>query len=383
MLKITDKSKCSGCHACFSACPKQCIKMTEDKEGFLYPTIDEAECVNCGICEKVCPIITPLEIANKKVVAYSAISKDEDTRMKSSSGGIFTELAKRVIEKNGVVFGAGFDTDMNVIHSYTTTKEGLEKFRGSKYVQSTIGNAYKKAKEFLDKGALVYFSGTPCQIGGLYSYLNKDYDNLITQDIICHGVPSNKIWKKYLASRKNEAGTDGVKSIAFKDKRTGWETYSVTIKFDNDKEYTNRSSRDNMMRVYLANLCLRPSCYACKYKSKSRQSDITLADFWGVKNIAPQMYDNKGTSLVIVSTSKGKALFDELSDRLGYKEVSLDEAIKYNMSMVASPSVPKKRDSFMKYAEKKDFDSLVASYCKPTLKQRIKRLVKKILKRDK
>ena len=381
MLKIIDKSKCTGCHSCFSVCPKQCIKMTEDQEGFLYPTIDEDKCVNCGLCEKACPIITPLEVTNKEAIAYSAISKDEDTRMKSSSGGIFTELAKRVIEKNGVVFGAGFDCEMNVVHSYTTTKEGLEKFRGSKYVQSIIGDTYKQAKEFLDRGTLVYFSGTPCQIGGLYSYLNKEYDNLITQDIICHGVPSKKIWNKHLECRKKQIGADKVSSIAFKDKRTGWETYSVAIKFENGKEYASRSSKDNLMRAYLANLCLRPSCYNCKFKTKNRQSDITLADLWGAKSITPQLYDNKGTSLVIIGSERGKMLFEEISNSLTYTEIDLDEAIKYNSSMIASPPMPKKRDSFMLSVEKEDFDKVVERYCKPTLKQRIKRLIKKILKR--
>lgn len=380
MLKIIDKSKCSGCHACFSVCPKQCIKMTEDREGFLYPTIDENECVSCGLCEKACPIITPLKITNKEAVAYSAISKDEDTRMKSSSGGIFTELAKKVIEKNGVVFGAGFDCEMNVVHSYTTTKEGLEKFRGSKYVQSIIGNAYKQVKEFLDNGTLIYFSGTPCQIGGLYSYLNKKYDNLITQDFICHGVPSPMVWKRYLEERNKLAGSK-VKNACLRNKRTGWSRFSVSFTFENGTEFSQRAGNDSFIKGFMANLCLRPSCYACSFKTAVKQSDITLADCWG-KGLAPEEFnDDKGVSLVVINSEKGNLIFSELKEYIEKNKVDFGSALKSNFPAVNSVPMPKKRDRFMLSVGKDKFDKVVESYCKPTLKQRIKRLIKRILKR--
>lgn len=387
-IEITDPSKCSGCHSCFSACPKGCISMTADSEGFLYPTVNDSECVLCGACIKACPIITKKETENKieEITAYGAYNRDESIRQKSSSGGIFTLLAQSIIERGGVVFGASFNEDFSVSHSAALTVSDLAKFRGSKYVQSTIGNAYEEAQRYLKEGRAVLFTGTPCQIGGLYSYLGKDYDNLYTQDIICHGVPSPSVWKSYIEQRKKEAEANNVSSVFFKDKRTGWKTYSISIEFDKDKSYTKRASADSMMRAFMKNLCLRPSCHECAFKEKVRQSDITLADYWGADTLIPRWDDDKGLSLVIVNSSRGRELFDSVKDKTEHIRTDFEKAIVYNSSMIKSAKASVKRDGFMSEIPCEDFDSTVNKYItapKRTFKGRVKSVIKKILRRFK
>ena len=237
-IEIIDKSKCSGCSACFSVCPKRCIVMREDKEGFLYPSIDDKNCIHCGLCERICPIKNRyLPPDNKDIIAIAAQLKDDSLRLNSSSGGVFTAIAEEVIKRGGVVFGAAFNKNLGVRHIYTETKEGLSQIRGSKYLQSIIGDAYKQAEHFLKNGRQVFFTGTPCQIGGLYAYLGENYDNLITQDLVCHGVPSPLVWGKYLTYRKKEAGAN-VENVFFRDKRVGWKKYSISLKFSNQTEYS-------------------------------------------------------------------------------------------------------------------------------------------------
>lgn len=197
MIHITNRQDCCGCAACAQRCPKQCISMKEDAEGFLYPTVDTEVCIDCGLCEKVCPELNSGRERQPQKV-YAAINKDEKIRLGSSSGGVFTALAEQTIDEGGVVFGARFDENWEVVHAYTETKEGLTAFRGSKYVQSRIGNAYKDAERFLRNGRKVLFTGTPCLVMGLKLYLGRDYDNLLTVDFLCHGVPSPKAWRLYL-----------------------------------------------------------------------------------------------------------------------------------------------------------------------------------------
>lgn len=230
MINIIEKSKCNGCYACATACPKRCITMTVDEEGFWYPEIDTTSCVNCDACIKVCPIETSYTpLTKKNITAYAAMHKEDFVRLNSSSGGIFSALATYVLEKGGVVFGAGLDEEFNVVHTYVENVEDLTVLRGSKYVQSKIGEAYKEAEIFLKKGKLVYFSGTPCQIEGLLAYLKRPYENLITQDLICHGVPSPKVWREYVDYRRAEANGAKPRKIAFRAKNEGWKRYSVAF----------------------------------------------------------------------------------------------------------------------------------------------------------
>lgn len=380
MIDIKDKSKCSGCHSCYNICPKQCITMKEDQEGFWYPELDVEQCIDCGLCEKRCPILNDMKIDNQPQ-AYACYNKDESIRKESSSGGVFTLLASLVIEKGGIVYGASFNNENMVEHIEIDNVNDLNKLRGSKYVQSKIGNTYSRVKDYLNQGRLVYFSGTPCQIDGLLAFLNKRYDNLILQDIVCHGVPSPKVWKKYLEQFNIEEDA----KISFRDKSTGWDSYSFTI--DQKEKFTQLSSQNEYMKVFLKDLCLRPSCYDCHSKSLHRNSDITLADFWGIKNICPELYDNKGTSLVFINSKKGKELFENIKQDIEYKEVNIEEASKYNPSSYKSVPVPDKRNKYMENIFDNDFNRYSKKYTKTPLILKVKIIisiclhkVKKIIK---
>ncbi len=379
MEKITDKKKCSGCHACYSICPKQCITMCEDEEGFLYPNIDKVHCIDCGACRKVCPVVQEHH-ANPVGKAYACINNDENIRIKSSSGGVFTLLAKSVIEQGGVVFGAVFDDNFSVCHIGVENQDDLEKMRGSKYVQSRISEVYKQVKEFLEKKRMVLFSGTPCQIGGLKAYLGKEYDNLIMQDIICHGVPSPMVWQKYVNYRETKAESH-IRRTFFRDKKNGWKTYSVRFEFSNRTEYEQIFSKDLFMQAFLSDLCLRPSCYNCHFKSKERESDITLADFWGVEKQCSEMFDDKGTSLVLVNSEKGGKLFEKIVSQMHYKEVDLDTALSHNSAAYKSAKLPKQRKKFMKKISEDNFEELIEICTRISLVNACKRKIKMFLKK--
>lgn len=358
MIEIKDKSKCSGCHSCMNICPKNCIEMKVDEEGFWYPAVDKEKCIECGLCEKRCPILNDMSIENTPH-AYACYNKDEEIRKESSSGGIFTLLASYTIDNGGIVYGVAFNQNFEVEHIEVTNKQDLSKLRGSKYVQSKLGNTYSKIKEHLEQNRLVYFSGTPCQIDGLLCFLNRKYDNLICQDIVCHGVPSPRIWKHYLKDFDLEKNAQ----ISFRDKSTGWDTYSFSIK-QNNNSYKELSSQNEYMKVFLKDLCLRPSCYDCHSKSLHRNSDITLADFWGIKEVCPEMYDNKGTSLVFINSDKGKKLFDKISKDIKCQEVNINKVVKYNTAVYSSVKLPKKRSNFMSEIFDDSFDKVARKYTK-------------------
>ena len=367
-IKIIEKTKCIGCHSCVNICPKKCISMSKDMEGFLYPIVRIDECINCNLCTKVCPIINYPQLNNNDSQAFAAINKNEKQRFASSSGGLFSVIAEDIIDRGGVVFGAAFDESFNVFHICVSTKEELAKLRGSKYVQSIIGNSYSQAKKYLDNGILVLFSGTPCQIAGLYSYLGKIYNNLITQDIVCHGVPSPMVWQKYVEYR-NHLAKSSVKSVFFRNKETGWKSYSLKFVFQNGLDYSatidNGNSDDPYMNSFLKNFSLRPSCYDCSFKTFKRPADITLGDFWGIQLTIPEMDDNKGTSLLIIHSLKGKALIDNISDKISIKKVDFDSS--NNDSIILSSTKPMERDFFFKKLSVYNFET---SYSK--LQKKIK-----------
>lgn len=384
MINIKDKSKCCGCSACFNICPKNAIIMKEDEYGFKYPIVDKEKCINCGLCERVCPILNNKKEENK-IEAYACYNKNIDERLNSSSGGIFALLAKEIIKRNGIVFGAAFDKKFDVKHIFIDNEKDLEKLMGSKYVQSDICNTYKKVKEFLEKGKYVLFSGTPCQIEGLKKYLQKDYDNLYTQDIICHGVPSPKIWQMYLEYRKNLLNDD-IKNIFFRNKEKSWSLYKLKILFNKHK-YNKIFIDDPYMKLFLQNITLRDSCYDCSFKKKYRESDITLADYWGINKIHKNMNDDKGVSLLVVNSKKGQELFDCINENIIYEKTNIDDAIKYNPSMIESPLKNKNRDTIMNEINELNFDKVVNKYIpKEKILKRIfvkfKRIIKKIIRRS-
>ncbi len=375
MIQIVDKQNCCGCYACYNICPPKCIHMQPDVDGFWYPVVEIDECTECGLCEQICPILKEKSADNYQPLAYACINNNEAIRLESSSGGLFSLIAEQVIEDGGVVFGASFNKELEVEHSFVETKEELGKLRGSKYVQSRIGETYKKAKEILDLGRKVLFTGTPCQIGGLKSYLGKSYSNLLCVDIVCHGVPSPLVWKKYVDYRQEKAGS-AVQRISFRRKDDGWKRFSVSFLFKNNTEYRETMDKDLFMRAFLKDVCLRPSCYACGFKTIHRQSDITLADFWGIQNILPDMDDDKGTSLIFVNSKAGQAIIEQIVDKMQYKEVDIVEAVRYNPAAIKSAVANPHREKFFEELDKLTFDELVKKYCTDKLSVRVKRKTK-------
>lgn len=379
MLDFLEKSKCSGCFACVSKCPQKCIGMLCDNEGFWYPNVNKDTCISCGICEKICPVLkTEIKDNDEPLKCYAAFNNDIETQENSSSGGVFSLIAEKILSEGGVVFGAAFTEDFKAVeHIAIENKEQLPMLMGSKYLQSRIGDAYVKTKQYLDSGRQVLFSGTPCQIGGLYAYLGKDYENLITQDIICHGVPSPKVWGKYIEYREAKVSSKTNKMF-FRHKKYGWKMYSVQFGFENGKEYIQTLSNDEYMRGFLANLYLRPSCYNCSFKTKKHLSDITLADFWGIENIDTSMYNRKGTSLVIINTDKGQDIFSNISD-LTQKSEDLNMAIKYNSALIKSAKYNKNRENFFEDFERFGFKKSIKKYVKTSFKSKVKGIIKKLL----
>ena len=391
---------CCGCEACSQVCPKHCITMQLDKEGFLYPVVDKTDCIDCHLCKKVCPVINRNE-PNLPIEVCVATSNDENVRLNSSSGGIFTALAERVIEAGGVVFGAMFDGDWNVIHGYVEEKAELERLRGSKYVQSHIGNSYREAEQFLKQGRQVLFSGTPCQIAGLRRFLRKQYENLLMVDVICHGVPSPGVWKRYLREEvarqcdpKNTVlprpihGRDAhIEGISFRDKTLGWEKFSFALVLsttDGRGEKFSFCSRSHLhenpfLKGFIADLFLRPSCYHCAVKNFSSGSDLTLADGWGIWNYKPEWDDDKGTSCVVVLSEKGKQWLKKADIKIEADDIKIIE--KHNPAAFISPKMTNKRRKFFKLLQHNNVDTSVDKCLPPpTYWDKIMWSIKKRLK---
>ena len=413
MIEIKDKKDCCGCHACASICAKHSITMQADEEGFLYPVVDKDTCTDCGLCEKVCPVINQSEPC-KPLKVYAAKNKNEEIRRQSSSGGIFTLLAEKVIAEDGIVFGARFDEEWNVIHSWTDTIEGIAAFRGSKYVQSTIGDTYRETKDFLKQGRKVLFSGTPCQIAGLKKYLRKEYDNLLTVDVVCHGVPSPLVWHTYLKETheqlraKRGVGKNTVPlymgelpvitGISFRDKTNGWKKFGFRLRYaasEAAKNSVSASAIDKELSMYedvgsnpylsgfVRDLYLRMSCHHCTVRSGRSHSDITLADYWGIKNFYPEFADDKGISLVLLNTHKALRVYEVIQDEINHISSTYEEGLRGNPAMIKSATLTPQHDEFWKVYRRKGVPaiSIVLKRIKYNFPLRIYRKVKSIIKK--
>ena len=388
MITIKDKTLCCGCSACAMKCPKHCITMQADSEGFLYPVVNEADCIDCGLCEKVCHELHPYE-HRKPLNVYAAINKDEDIRLKSSSGGIFYLLAEKTISEGGVVFGARFDEDWQVVIDYAETMEGIKPFMGSKYVQARTATAFKDAEAFLKQGRKVLFSGSPCQIAGLLHYIRKEYDNLTTVDFVCHGVPSPKVWQRYL-DEVVKSGKRAINDVKFRNKSNGWKKFNFVLSYNQEEKTHSLCSwhqQNHYMRAFLSDMILRPSCHECRAKQGSSNSDITIADFWGIHIEMPEMDDDKGTGLVLVNTEKGRQALDW--SKVTKKESSVEVASKYNggLSSITKPH-PKRSDFFAALDASPSVIDLIDKSLRPSFKIRIrmslrryKQLIKRVLKK--
>lgn len=369
MIDIKNKQDCCGCSACAQRCPKQCISMKIDDEGFLYPHVDGNKCIDCHLCEKVCPVInqdearTPLEV-------YAAKNSDDDIRLKSSSGGIFTLLAEQTIKGGGVVFGACWDKDWNVKHDYIDNISDLQRFRSSKYLQSVIGDNYLKAEQFLKTGRKVMFTGTPCQIAGLKHFLRKEYHNLLAVEVICHSVPSPGVWQQYLTTRLQTLkwNKSDIRNISFRDKKTGWKTYSFVIENKDGNSFIELSSKNAFMRGFLADLYTRPSCHACPAKQLRSGSDLTLGDFWGIESLMPEIDDDKGVSVVIVNTEKGREAMHIVDNLFS---ASWTDICSKNPAVVKSATASTKKKQFFQ-EDGLSFENKIRILCKPSFSMRHK-----------
>lgn len=380
MRQIIDKLYCVGCSACYNVCPKQCITMRDDNEGFFYPQINERNCVNCELCKSVCPVLNVQRDDRKETKAYAAYNINLDERLDSSSGGMFSLFARLVLERGGVVFGAAMADDCRSVHHICIHSEReLPLLRGSKYVQSNIGFSYTKVRRILDSGEEVLFSGTPCEIEALKSFLGKEYDNLICIDFICHGVPSPRLWAKYVKYREDTAAAP-VQRTFFRHKKYGWKTYALLVEFSNNKAYEQIFSKDLFMQMFLQNICLRPSCYSCPFKKINRVSDITLADFWGCQFVCPELDDNNGLSALLIHSPKGTKLFRSIRDLCVSKEVPFSSVLRWNSSLTQTCSLPEYRSNFFKDLEKISIDQLGQKYLKQrSFKERVVRKIKSLI----
>lgn len=323
MINIIDKKDCCGCSACAQICSYNCIIMTEDNEGFLYPQVDKSKCIDCGLCSKVCPVLNHFEIPNEKPISFACKSLDDDLVDKSSSGGFFTVLAEYVINKGGIVFGARFDSQWNVVYDFTDTIEGIAPFRGSKYVQGYVGKTFMQVKSFLKEGKLILFTGTPCHISGLNHFLNKKYQNLITMDFVCHSIPSPKVWRDYL---KSIYRGQNLSHVTFRDKSFGWDNYGLLIVDEKQKILIQGVHKENIyMKAFLSNLTARPSCFACPARNYTSGSDFMIADCWGFDTYHPEINNNKGMSLVLPKTENAIKIFNEIQKYLFVLQIPYNE----------------------------------------------------------
>lgn len=372
------KEECCGCSACAQSCKLKCIEMLQDNEGFLYPVVNKEKCVNCGTCENVCPSINSKSVACD-LKGYVALSNDDKIREESSSGGIFSLLAEYILKKDGIVIGAAFDRNLKVVHKVIREKKDLYKLRGSKYVQSDVKNTYKQAESYLKNNIKVLYSGTSCQIAGLRNYLNKDYEGLYTVDVLCHGVPTPKLLAQYFCEMEKKYNSK-IDNVYFRDKKNGWVNYSVEIKFENGKIYRTIFNKDPYMRLFLNNICLRPSCYQCRYNKLERNSDITIGDCWGVEHTVPDFFDDKGTSVIITRTDKGNQLLNGIKADLKYSECDIDYILPPDSGGRKACEAHVNRKKFFELLNQKaDFESLTRCL-NITYKDRINRKIKSIFR---
>lgn len=343
-IEITNKADCCGCGACVAACPKKCIEMKMDSEGFVYPVVDEAKCITCGKCLRVCPIKNH-EKNNDIQKIYALKNKNELTRATSSSGGTFFELASAVINNGGVVFGCAMNNELVAEHIAVNDIAELQKLKSSKYVQSNVKDTYRETKELLNSGISVLYSGTPCQIAGLKNYLGKDYDNLMLIDVLCHGVPSPKVLRDYIGMLEKRFEAKAV-SIDFRCKKKGWKRLYIEVDFENGKKYFVFSGYDRYLSMFLNNMSLRPSCYECKFTTVHRQGDITLGDFWGIGRKYPERDDDKGISLVMLNTQKGSEIFNIIKDKFDIFESDIETAAAGQLTLSKPTPKNPNRDAF-------------------------------------
>lgn len=357
-----NRSQCTGCMMCGDICPKKAISFPVSN-GFWYPRVDEDVCINCGLCQNKCPALTvPQATKETPVACYGARTKQEEVRVHSTSGGFFTELASYWIRQGGYCIGAIYGEDNEIVHAITNNAEELGKFRQSKYAQSKTDSIYKQTRDLLKSGEKVLFCGSPCQVEALFSYLGKEYENLLTMDFVCLGICSPFAYRKYLDMLENKFKSKATR-VWFKNKTNGWRAISTRVDFENGKTYLEPGGFDLFMRAFVTDgLSMRPNCQNCKFRKVPHASDFTLGDFWGVEKIKPEQDDNKGLSAVMVNTVKGQEVFESIKDTLVYFQTTVPDICAGNFSILKPMKPHPKTEEFMKYLEGHTFSSAVYKY---------------------
>jgi coenzyme F420-reducing hydrogenase beta subunit len=378
MATICSRDKCTGCAACFNVCPQRCISMVYDTEGFLSPEVDSEHCNKCGLCKSTCPV---LRRSGSSCTVYQRVyaswNHDESIRFESASGGAFSALATHVLDQNGVVFGAAFDDQMNVKHIAVSDKEELWRLRSSKYVQSDVGSSYVDVLSLLQEGKKVLFSGTPCQVAALCAVAGEENQNLVTCDLLCHGVASPGLFSEYVRYLESCFHAKLV-SISFRNKRHGWEIPSTVAVFWNGPQHILGDLEDSFMHGFLHNLTLRLACYQCPYARIDRNGDITLGDFWGIGESEPFDQDRKkGVSLVLVNSERGSQLLEQSAGGLYLEERGIEET--RNMAALSRPwPEPKNRNEFFSDYRQLQYMELAEKHL---VDKGLKRLIKRVIPR--
>ena len=369
MIEIKNKNNCCGCFACSSVCPKQCIQMVEDEEGFRYPKVNVEVCIDCHLCEKVCPIINVEDDTPRSQRAFLLQHKDAQILKESTSGGAFTAIATWVIKHGGIVFGAAYDKDFQVTHQCVEKVEDLRIFRNSKYVQSNMGNAYSEALNHLNNNRIVCFSGTPCQLEGLMRFLRKTYDNLITVDVMCHAITSPKLFRSYVEMKKNELNVTP-DNIVFRDKKPyGYQYSSMSIYSGGKQVYHEGVDNDVYLRSFFTNMNVRPSCYDCKFKKRYHLTDFTLWDCFMVYKFDNSLDNDKGVTRILANTDKAISILDEISDLAVIVELNADEAVSGVKEMKSSVPLNERRYALFKdIAESEDWKNVLNKYYPTTVR---------------
>lgn len=363
MIKLNEENRnlCCGCEACKEICPVNCITMEYDSEGFLFPVVDKEKCINCNKCVNVCSIFSERKNLNEKIKnteVFAAWNKDEKIRKESSSGGIFSLLAENTLNNNGIVIGAMFNENNVVEHNFVNNIKDLYKLRGSKYVQSSTNGMYSLTKKYLEEGKEVLYSGTPCQIEGLYKFLNKKYENLITCGIVCHSVPSPQIFSDYLKYLESKYKSKA-KNIFFRKKTKGWRNSNFCVEFENKNIFEESIYKNYFFQGFGSCLYSRRSCYSCKYKLNS---DIIIGDFWGIELSKPEIDDNKGISLVVSTSEKGKETLKKIENKSEYFISNLENAILKNPNILNPSYENSARKDFYSDYNRLGFEGIINKY---------------------
>lgn len=372
MIDINNKKDCCGCSACANVCPKHCISMVEDNEGFLYPKINQDVCINCGLCEKVCPIKNPIEEQiNPKQKAFVVQNRNDGILRESTSGGAFSAIAKWVINQNGVVFGARLNQNFEVEHYAVEKYEDLKFFRNSKYVQSNIGQTYSQVRNYLKDGRKVLFSGTGCQLEGLLHYLGRSYENLYTVDVICRAVPSPLVLRKYLEMQQQRGMK--IDDVKFRDKCHGYKYSTMSLFTSNNRDYHEGIDTDVYLRAFFSGMSFRPCCADCKFRKRHRRTDMTIWDCFTIDEFSKDLDNDRGATRILVHSPRAIKIVHEMESDLKIVEVNVEKAIKGVKELTQSPKFHPLREAFFEDLNTLPTDIVFQKYFPITIRHRIEK----------